>query len=197
MPHTGRGKFLSLDGRYHGNSLAGLGIGAGSREKLPNLLRGCDHVKPPLDARALERIERRLKKRDLAAFVMEPISMNLGVLVPQPGFLPELQRLCRRYGTLLVLDVRVAPAQRRHRHPHAALPHSEREAAAARRGEHVGILPHPPRGDALRRRRGNSRCGTRDRQRLAPEELGRAYGPHDPNAPSAADAVLRAAASPR
>ena len=104
MLHTGRGKFLSLDGSYHGNSLAGLSIGAGSREKLPNLLRGCDHVKPPLDGRALERIERRLKKRDVAAFVMEPISMNLGVLVPQPGFLPELQRLCRRYGTLLVMD---------------------------------------------------------------------------------------------
>ena len=104
MLHTGRGKFLSLEGSYHGNSLAGLSIGAGSRDKLPNLLRGCDHVKPPLGARALERIERRLKKRDVAAFVMEPISMNIGVLVPEPGFLPELQRLCRRYGTLLVMD---------------------------------------------------------------------------------------------
>jgi acetylornithine/succinyldiaminopimelate/putrescine aminotransferase len=61
-------------------------------------------VKPPLGERALERIEQRLKKHDVAAFVMEPISMNLGVLVPQPGFLPELQRLCRRYGTLLVMD---------------------------------------------------------------------------------------------
>jgi acetylornithine/succinyldiaminopimelate/putrescine aminotransferase len=61
-------------------------------------------VKPPLNAPTLERIERRLKKRDVAAFVMEPISMNLGVLVPEPGFLPELQRSCRRYGTLLVMD---------------------------------------------------------------------------------------------
>jgi len=30
--------------------------------------------------------------------------MNLGVLIPGEGFLPELQRLCRRYGTLLVMD---------------------------------------------------------------------------------------------
>ena len=105
MLHTRRGKFLSLDDSYHGNSLAGLSIGgAENRDKLPNRLRGCDHVKPPLDERALERIERRLQKRDVAAFVMEPISMNLGVLVPAPGFLPELQRLCRRYGTLLVMD---------------------------------------------------------------------------------------------
>jgi acetylornithine/succinyldiaminopimelate/putrescine aminotransferase len=52
----------------------------------------------------LERIEKRLGKRDVAAFVMEPISMNLGVLIPEGGFLPELQRLCRRHGTLLVMD---------------------------------------------------------------------------------------------
>jgi adenosylmethionine-8-amino-7-oxononanoate aminotransferase len=104
MLHTGRGKFLSLEGSYHGNTLAGLSVGAGSRKKLPNLLRGCDRLKPPLNTRALESIERRLKRRDVAAFVMEPISMNLGVLVPEPGFLPELQRLCRRYGTLLVMD---------------------------------------------------------------------------------------------
>jgi adenosylmethionine-8-amino-7-oxononanoate aminotransferase len=104
MLHTGRGRFLSLEGSYHGNSLAGLSIGAGSRKKLPNLMRGCERIKPPLDARALERIERRLERRDVAAVVMEPISMNLGVLVPEPGFLPELQRLCRRHGTLLVMD---------------------------------------------------------------------------------------------
>jgi adenosylmethionine-8-amino-7-oxononanoate aminotransferase len=105
MVHTRRGRFLSLEDSYHGNTLAGLSIGAAeTRDKLPNRLRGCDQVKPPLDERALERIERRLKKRDVAAFVMEPISMNLGVLVPAPGFLPELQRLCRRYGTLLFID---------------------------------------------------------------------------------------------
>jgi acetylornithine/succinyldiaminopimelate/putrescine aminotransferase len=35
---------------------------------------------------------------------MEPISINLGVLIPDRGFMTELQRLCRRYGTLLVMD---------------------------------------------------------------------------------------------
>jgi acetylornithine/succinyldiaminopimelate/putrescine aminotransferase len=30
--------------------------------------------------------------------------MNLGVLVPDEGFLPELSRLCRKHGTLLILD---------------------------------------------------------------------------------------------
>ncbi|HYC37390.1 MAG TPA: aspartate aminotransferase family protein [Usitatibacter sp.] len=105
MVHTRRARFLSLEGAYHGNTLACLSVGASQyREKRPNLLRGCAKVKPPLDARLLGRIERQLAKRDVAAFIMEPIVMNLGVLIPPEGFLPELARLCRRHGTLLILD---------------------------------------------------------------------------------------------
>jgi adenosylmethionine-8-amino-7-oxononanoate aminotransferase len=105
MLHTGRGKFVSLEGSYHGNTVGCLSIGASEkRGKLRNLLANCVKVEPPLDDRLLGRIETQLKRRDVAAFIMEPIVMNLGVLIPGDGFLPELQRLCRRYGTLLVMD---------------------------------------------------------------------------------------------
>jgi 4-aminobutyrate aminotransferase-like enzyme len=105
MVHTGRRGFLSLEDSYHGNTLAALSVAASeNREKRPNLLSHCLKVKPPLGERALGRIETALKKRDIAAFIMEPISMNLGVLIPEDGFMPELQRLCRKYGTLLVMD---------------------------------------------------------------------------------------------
>ena len=105
MRHTGRGKFMSLEDSYHGNTLGGLSVGASdNRKKLRNLLPNCLKVDPPLDENLLGKIETQLKKRDVAAFIMEPIVMNLGVLIPEDGFLPELQRLCRRYGTLLVMD---------------------------------------------------------------------------------------------
>jgi adenosylmethionine-8-amino-7-oxononanoate aminotransferase len=105
MLHTGRAKFMSLEDSYHGNTLGCLSIAAsGKREKLRNLLPNCLKVDPPLDERLLGKIETQLKKREVAAFIMEPISMNLGVLIPEDEFLPELQRLCRRYGTLLVMD---------------------------------------------------------------------------------------------
>ena len=82
MIHTGRRTLLSLEDGYHGNSLAGLSIGASdNRERIKNLLPHCDKIAPPLDAKALRRIEQRLKRRDIAAFVMEPISINLGVLI--------------------------------------------------------------------------------------------------------------------
>jgi acetylornithine/succinyldiaminopimelate/putrescine aminotransferase len=105
MIHTGRGAFLSLEGSYHGNSLAGLSVGASEhRERIANLLPHCDKIGPTLDAKALRRIEQRLKRRDVAAFVMEPISINLGVLIPEKDAIRRVRDLCRRYGTLFIAD---------------------------------------------------------------------------------------------
>jgi acetylornithine/succinyldiaminopimelate/putrescine aminotransferase len=45
-----------------------------------------------------------LKKRDVAAFVMEPISIGLGVLVPDGEFIRRARAACTRSGTLLIAD---------------------------------------------------------------------------------------------
>jgi acetylornithine/succinyldiaminopimelate/putrescine aminotransferase len=103
--HTGRRAFLSLEDSYHGNSLAGLSIGASdNRNRLKNLLPHCGKIAAPLDVKALRRIEQRLKRRDVAAFIMEPISINLGVLIPEKGIIQRVRELCRRYGTLFIAD---------------------------------------------------------------------------------------------
>lgn len=105
MIHTGRRKFISLEESYHGNSIGGLSIGAtANREYCRNLLPHCQKIKPPLNANALDRIETALKRRDVAAFITEPISINLGVLIPGERFMHELQSLCKKYETLLVMD---------------------------------------------------------------------------------------------
>jgi 4-aminobutyrate aminotransferase-like enzyme len=87
---TGRKKLVKLMGGYHGNSM-------GVRE-----IKGV--VKPPLDERALSALDTALERRDVAAFIMEPVVCNLGVEIPTPGFMTSAQALCRRYGTLLILD---------------------------------------------------------------------------------------------
>jgi acetylornithine/succinyldiaminopimelate/putrescine aminotransferase len=82
-----------------------LSIGASdSREHIKNLLPHCGKIAPPLDAVAVRRIEQRLKRRDVAAFVMEPISINLGVLIPEKDAMRRVRDLCRRYGTLFIAD---------------------------------------------------------------------------------------------
>lgn len=105
MVHTGRKKFLSLEDSYHGDTFGALSVGASeNRESLPNLLANCIKVQPPLDERALATCQRHLARRDVAAVIMEPISINLGVIVPAPDCMKRLQALCRRTGTLLIMD---------------------------------------------------------------------------------------------
>src|SRR6185436_17867007 len=80
MLHTGRKKFVALDDAYHGNTLGALSVGDG--DDAVHVL-SVARLKPPLDADALDRLETRLKHRDVAAVIMEPIAMNLGVLIPE------------------------------------------------------------------------------------------------------------------
>src|SRR5262249_61051082 len=64
----------------------------------------CFKLIPTLNERAICQLDTLLKKKDVAAFIMEPIICNLGVLIPGQAFMAAAQRLCRRYGTLLVMD---------------------------------------------------------------------------------------------
>ncbi len=52
----------------------------------------------------LDALERELKSKKLAAFIVEPVQSEAGVCVPDPDYLRQAELLCRRYGTLFVLD---------------------------------------------------------------------------------------------
>jgi ornithine--oxo-acid transaminase len=52
----------------------------------------------------LEALERELKSKRFAAFIVEPIQSEAGVRVPNPDYLRTTELLCRRHGTLFVLD---------------------------------------------------------------------------------------------
>jgi 4-aminobutyrate aminotransferase-like enzyme len=103
MAATGRPGFVCLADCYHGNTLGGRSL-AGEREAYPNLLAHCHHVEPPLDDRAADRVERLLKGEKIAAFVMEPVVCNLGVLIPSTEFMARVRGACREHGTLFVAD---------------------------------------------------------------------------------------------
>src|ERR1043165_6385444 len=105
MAYTGRGKFVSIEDSYHGNSIATMSIGASdNRETFKNLLPNCHKIEPPLDHKALSKVETLLKRRDVAAFIMEPIICNLGAVVPEIEFVRGVRKLCTRYGTLFIAD---------------------------------------------------------------------------------------------
>ena len=52
----------------------------------------------------LDALERELKSKKFATFIVEPVQSEAGVCVPDADYLRRAESLCRRYGTLFVLD---------------------------------------------------------------------------------------------
>ena len=98
---TGRARVLYCDHAFHGLTNGALSLNGGKefRAGFDPLLPGCDPV-PLGDADALER---QLAKGDVAALVVEPIQ-GKGVYLAPESYWRKAQALCRRFGTLLVLD---------------------------------------------------------------------------------------------
>jgi len=99
---TGRKRVLSLESAFHGLSLGSLSLmGCESfTEGFGPLMEGFETRIALDDVAALER---ELSKRDVAAFVIEPVQ-GKGCKSPKTDFFVRAQELCRRYGTLLISD---------------------------------------------------------------------------------------------
>ena len=52
----------------------------------------------------LASVARALGDRDVAVLIMEPAMTNIGIVLPEPGFLEGVRDLCTRFGTLLLID---------------------------------------------------------------------------------------------
>jgi len=105
MSYTKRHKFISIEGSYHGHSIGAMSIGSSHfRSHYKNLLPNCYKIKPPLDDKAVIKMKQLLKRRDIAALIMEPIICSLGVEIPTKEFMNRAQILCKKYGTLLIMD---------------------------------------------------------------------------------------------
>ncbi len=98
---TGRPRLLSCDSSFHGVSLGPLSLVGDEffKEGFGPLLPGCERV-PFGD---LSRLEAELRTGDVAAFIVEPIQGRM-VTLPPEGYLQSAQTLCRRYGTLFIVD---------------------------------------------------------------------------------------------
>jgi ornithine--oxo-acid transaminase len=98
---TGRPRLLACEGGFHGVTLGPLSLVGDEffKDGFGPLLPGCALV-PFGDLAALEAA---LRTRDVAAFIVEPIQGRTVRLAPD-GYLVAAQALCRRYGTLFVVD---------------------------------------------------------------------------------------------
>jgi glutamate-1-semialdehyde 2,1-aminomutase len=52
----------------------------------------------------LASVEAGLAHGDVAVLIMEPALTNIGIVLPEPGFIEACRELCTKYGTLLLID---------------------------------------------------------------------------------------------
>jgi ornithine--oxo-acid transaminase len=98
---TKRSRVLFLDHAFHGLTLGTLAVNGGEAFKkgFAPLIPGTTMVL----MNDLDTLEKELRKGDVAAFLAEPIQ-GKGVYIPNDDYLPEAQRLCRKYGAQFICD---------------------------------------------------------------------------------------------
>ncbi len=115
---TGRDVIAKIEGSYHGHVdqlmysvLPGADVMGGrdapvSVPKSTGIPAGMSEwirVVPFNDPAALERLFEAEGSR-IAALIMEPVMMNIGIVLPAAGYLQAVRDLCTRYGVVLIFD---------------------------------------------------------------------------------------------
>ena len=108
---TGRDKIVKFEGCYHGHS-DGLLVKAGSAAlttSVPNSAGvPADFTRHTLvasynDKDSVEKLF-AAHKGQIAAVIVEPVAANMGVVLPEEGFLPFLREITKKEGALLIFD---------------------------------------------------------------------------------------------
>ena len=99
---TGREGLLYCDGAFHGLTCGALSLMSDPfwRGKFGPMLGNTAAI-PFGD---LDALREKLRSKNYAAFFVEPIQSEGGIVLPPANYLREAKELCARYGTLLVLD---------------------------------------------------------------------------------------------
>src|SRR3989338_7998666 len=108
---TGRKKILKIEGGYHGHAdslLVKAGSGGATFGRpdslgVPEELARLTLTIPFNDRDALTKIFRKEGKH-IAALILEPVPANMGVVLPELGYLELARKLTRHYGALLIFD---------------------------------------------------------------------------------------------
>lgn len=112
---------ISRNNAYHGSTLAGSSLGGMSgMHAQGGMIPGIEHIEQPYhyglapnqdrDAFGMEAagwLEKKIIEvgaEKIAAFIGEPVQGAGGVIIPPKTYWPEIQRICDKYGILLICD---------------------------------------------------------------------------------------------
>lgn len=108
---TSRKKILKIDGGYHGHvdsllvkaGSGGATFGVPDSAGIPEELSRLTLTIPFNDFEALQEIFKQ-EGEQIAAFILEPVPANMGVVLPKEGYLEKARAVTQKYGSLLIFD---------------------------------------------------------------------------------------------
>ena len=106
---TGRSKIVVIDRCYHGSvdeTFATLDDAGFTVKREGNIGApvDLDVTTRVVEFNDLAAMEKALAHGDVAAILMEPAMTNIGIVLPVEGYLKGVEELCKKYGTLLIID---------------------------------------------------------------------------------------------
>jgi len=99
--HNGRKKVVSFRKAFHGRTFAAVKVTDNPAYLAP--INENMNVKF-LPFNDIETVREELNRNDVSCVIIEGIQGIGGVIIPEPAFLQELSRLCKKTGTVLILD---------------------------------------------------------------------------------------------
>ena len=99
---TGRPGLVYCHGSFHGKTLGALSVTG--REKYQKAFAPLIPECRPVPFGDLEALEAILREKTCAAFIVEPIQGEGGIILPPEGYLSGARQICSRHGTLLIFD---------------------------------------------------------------------------------------------
>ncbi len=106
---TGRSKIVVIDRCYHGSvdeSFATLDAGGNTVAREGNIGApvALDVTTRVVEFNDIAGMEKALAHGDVAAILMEPAMTNVGIVLPNAGYLEAVQALAKKYATILIID---------------------------------------------------------------------------------------------
>lgn len=99
---TGRAKILSVVKGFHGKTFAALSASGSKRFKKPFIHDEAHY--DYIELNQIEDLEEKLRTKQYAAFIIEPILGEGGMIPATPDFLRQAVSLCKKYGTMSIFD---------------------------------------------------------------------------------------------